>query len=435
MEHKSSSNLLLQGTISDVAFGGEGIMRNEGLVVFAPFTAPEDEVEIAITQKKKSFARGVVTKFIKSSHLRRTPLCPHFSICGGCQLQHLPYEQQLHLKQKWVADALAKIGKITLDSPPPIIRAPKEWEYRRKIRLKLQYKDSHYLLGYISHDQTNLLPIQTCPIFNTDNSIFANLKKVLDLLPAASHTAEIGRFTLLKYDFEKYLIHIEFNHSFPNSTIDTLLQYFSNCEMWIGGLITTSTKKYGWGLDKGTWQVGPLHLEFSPLAFIQNFPEQSLVIYQRIEQIVIDLKVSSVLDLYCGIGATTLLIGNKGIKAHGVESNADAIECAKQNQIRNKVSNVAFSCSTVEQALKNKLKQLNPDLIIVNPPRVGLSPLATELLLNYKPKHLLYISCMPATLARDIAKFKIKGYKVTEICLYDMFPQTTHVETLILLSL
>lgn len=352
--HSHHIGQIIQGKVSSMAAGGLGIIRDQGLVIFVPFTIEDEIVEVEIIALFKNYASGKLKKLIESSPFRVQPKCPVYGRCGGCQLQHMHMDKQLEFKQKMIQESFHKIAKMDLPLFP-ITATSSPWGYRRHIRVKRKGPN----IGFIGIDNRSFIEIDHCPIFSFEK---------LELEP--------GQRVVLK---SKLL------------------------EMEVFGL----------------------SIHFSPQAFLQNNEEQSHLIYKKVYEKIMTLQPKKVLDLYCGIGIMSLLIAREGIKTLGIELNPTAIELAKKNAVLNHISCSKFISSSVEKCLPG-LKDY--EIVIVNPPREGLDPIALEALKLMGPKDIFYISCMPQTLARDVERL---GYRIENGYAFDMFPQTMHVETLV----
>ena len=422
--HPTSS--LLSGKITDLAFGGEGILRQEGCVVFVPFVVPGDEITCQLVQKKKSFVRANLIEVQVPSSDRIKPLCPHFGLCGGCQLQHLNYQAQLEAKQKWVQDALIRIGGMNV-SVNPIHPAVQQWAYRRHIHLKLRPKNHTFEAGYITTDHHSLLQIQECPIFLSSKELL--LKEIQEFVgKIPSNGSEEGKLTLLKQDQGQFFLHFHFKY-LPSNIEELIQQAASQHSHWQSITVSSMNKTITVGEKYAQVIIEGILFQYSARAFMQNHPEQSLNIYTQILNIADQTKPQHILDLYCGIGISSLLLAKRNYSVTGVELNREAIQLAKQNAKENTIKKAKFLQGDVKDLLPSLIKQ-NNDFVIINPPREGLYPEVVDTLVNSPVKNLIYISCMPSTLARDLKKLSQK-YEVVSCQPYDMFPQTAHVETVI----
>lgn len=319
--------------VSNIAFGGDGVVRHEGLVVFVPFVLPGEQVEFEITQSKKAHAFGRLIRILNTHPDRIAPKCEYYGHCGGCQLQHANYDLQLKIKQQFVEDALTRIGKLKDIKISPIIGTNHQWTYRRRIKLHTRGNQ----VGFMGVDGHSFVPITHCEIFSG---------KSLDL---------------------------------------------------------------------------------DPDIFVQAHPEQSERLYQDLIEAIRPLGKSKILDLYCGMGILTGKLADLGFNMTGIELNSKAINWAKNNHAQK----IDWVIADVAKVTASYLKKDRPEIILVNPPRTGLNPEVLSALVRYKPKHVFYTSCMPATLARDLKILTEAGYAIKNCQPYDLFPQTTHVETVV----
>lgn len=420
---------IIEGEIETIAFGGEGILRYRGFVIFVPFTAVGDRISCRITEVKRSFAKGLLVELKDPSQYRTQPKCPYFGTCGGCQLQHLNREAQLKYKLTAVTDALKRIGHLSIP-PFHIIPATHNWSYRRHITLHLKPKDHGFEAGYIGQDNHSLVTIQTCPIFNEPQQpILQQLQQLVKQLP---HSSQEGRLTVLKNHRDQFILYFQFQHPWKGhlSYLQSTLQQSPHLA---GFIIQTPEEHLSLGDPYCEEKFEGLTFRFSPETFIQNHPEQSLNIYRHIRQLATQSPQSHILDLYCGFGMTSLLLAQQGYPVTGIEWTPDAIQFAKDNASFNHLKNVHFIQGDVEKILPHWLKNHRASLIIVNPPRQGVIKKTLQMMLKAKIESLIYVSCLPTTLARDL-NLLCQYYQLQEGTVYDMFPQTAHVETLVYLK-
>lgn len=417
------------GNVSAIAFGGQGIVRLNGFVIFVPFSAPGDKVRGVITSRKKQFATGKIIELLESSPLRTTPLCPYYGTCGGCQLQHLSPEAQLDYKKNAIEEAFQRIAKLTDIPISPAVASPHPWAYRRHIKLHLQVIQGQFQAGYIGTDNQTLLPIQQCPIFlPAKNPIFGKIQTLLKKLHAVD--GNYGQVTIIKQPHEKVLVAFAFNRM-PGNIQQVMENALEKIPEWTGLIARSDKQMFEWGTAMAMTDLEGLHFHFSPFAFMQNHPEQSLRIYQSILDLAKKSEPKEILDLYCGIGISTLLLARHGFQTAGVESNPTAIALARNNAKLNNISTAAFIQADVGKILNQLTKNRKCELVIVNPPRAGLDDRTMRSLIAAAPREIIYISCMPSTLARDLHHLCQNNYKIHSIQPYDMFPQTAHVETVV----
>lgn len=378
-------------------------------VVFIPFTAPGDEVECQITSLKKNYAEGELVEVLSPSPERVTPRCPYFGVCGGCQLQHLNYETQVDHKRNVVQDALKRVYpdvKVSISKADPI------WEYRRHITLTLKEGK----LGYYALDNRTVIPVKECPIFTSkEDPIFDRIQHIASCCSG-------GKVKILKTVEHTYIAAFHFKEIPPRfwHLAEDVLQ---------DPLIGILANGKGKGITETQIVVEGTSFTVDPFTFLQVHPEQSREIYAFIKNYMAERKPHLLLDLYCGMGISTVLAAPYVEKVIGVERNGRAIERAKAH----KIPHVHFLAKDVEEALPSLLRQ-KPDTALVNPPREGLDKRVARQLAESSLLRILYISCQPATLARDLQVFKDKEFKLKWVQAFDMFPQTGHVETLVVLE-
>lgn len=426
-----SIHQIIEGEIESIAFGGAGVLRYRGFVVFIPFTAIGDHISCRILEVRRSFAKGILLELKRSSKNRILPRCPYFGTCGGCQLQHLNQEAQLRYKQNAVHDALNRIGHLSLPHFD-ILAAAENWAYRRHITLHLRSCDDGLEAGYIGYDNRSFVTVQQCPIFTeAKDPIIPWLQRLIKKLPTAG-SKEI-RATLLKNQRNQYILFLQFNADLdfkPKIFQDTL----QTSPEVAGILIQTPKQKMEFGEIYCEQQLEGLAFRYSPETFVQVHPEQSARIYREVGRLALMCGKGPILDLYCGFGITSLLLAKQGQSVTGIEANPHAILFAKENAALNQLKHVNFLQGNVEAILPKWLKTHAASLVIVNPPRQGLAKTVIERLLKLRAQAIIYVSCMPATLARDL-QILSEYYQVKEGKIYDMFPQTAHVETLVWLQL
>lgn len=428
---KPQHNETIQITIQRLGIHGEGIGSYEGFTMFVEGALPGERVQAVITDVRKNFGRARAVEFLDTSPHRVKPPCPVFGRCGGCQLMHLDYEHQLETKRQRVVDALQRIGKIDHEVLP-CVPSPSPLSYRNKIQLP--YKDSR--LGLYAFNSHDLVEIERCYIHcPLGEKAFQHIKAILKkspseklrhvLIKTAVHTDQVLVILVTEgeSDITKLAQHIKTGMPEIQGVVQNINQAPGNV---ILGPINRILEGEGHIMDR----ICGLNFKVSPASFFQVNPAQAEHLYQKALE-VCDLKgTETVLDAYCGVGTLSLLLAQKAKKAIGVESVAEAISDAQENARLNGIENASFTCALAEDFIGSLS---NIDAAVINPPRKGCDPLFLEKLIALKPKKLVYISCDPATLARDLAILQTGNYRIKEVQPFDMFPQTTHVETLVYL--
>lgn len=404
---------MVKGIVDKVVFGGKGIVRSEGLVIFVDDVLPNEEIEFEITQKKKNFSIAKLVNCITTGPDRVNARCPHFGSCGGCQLQHIRYEKQLELKREWLFDTLKRVGGVDVEVPITVHAAEHPYGYRNKIILHAKEGK----IGFVSRSH-ELFDVQCCPIFiDQETDLFALL-----------HKANIVDATISVFK-EPKAIHIKYEGMLPNDS-KMVYELFSGQ----GYKVQIEARDQSIG-DELAFEivVEDVICSFSPKVFIQNAPRQFSRVYKTVLDSIKAIGYSGpILDLYCGVGILSLLLAKRGHKVTGIELNDKAVGYAKGALQRNGITSARFFSTASESCMRYKDKE-SWGVWIVNPPRTGLSDRMKQEILQAKPKYLYYISCDPATLARDLAKL-CQIYRIESVDLFDMFSQTTHFETVVCLK-
>ena len=393
---------------------GRGITYINGKIAFVKDTLPGEEIELKIIKENSKLIEAEPTSFLKESQLRVKELCPYYKECGGCNLLHMSYEEQIKYKQSKIVDIMKKYADINSEVIKQIVPCDRQFHYRNKITLKVEEK-----LGYFKEKTYELIPIEKCLLVNDKiNEIIKILNGYTDL----SNIKEviIKSFTDKETMLIIYLQEDEINANLLNylsNHVDNIIVYDSNKKM---------IKRIGKSniiarLKKKQFKIGAN-------SFFQVNMDQTLKIYDKIAEYLSKSEDSTVLDLYCGVGSIGLYSVSNYAKLIGVEIVPEAIENAKTNAELNSMGNTKFLVGDTKTILMHS--NYKADTIIVDPPRAGLDKSVIEDIKKINPNMLIYLSCDPITLARDL-KLLSDLYDVDELIPYDMFPNTYHVETLV----
>ena len=453
--------------IEDIGAEGKSIAKVEGKIVFVPYGIPGDIVDVQVTTSRKKFYEGYITNFHKKSDIRTNPFCEHFGICGGCKWQNLPYKEQLKYKQKQVTDHFERIGKITGYKINPIKPSEDTRYYRNK--LEFTFSDSRWLtekelrsditfddrtaLGFhVPKKFDKIIDIENCYLQrNPSNDIrlairefarqhqfsFFNILKqegfLRNLIIRTTETDEIMVIISFFYDDppkrEQLLNHVAERFPFITSLMYVINEK-QNETLYDQDIILFK------GSDHIIEVLDNLSFKIGPKSFYQTNSKQTAVLYNIVEKMA-DLTCEDVVyDLYTGTGTIANYLARKCKKVIGIEIVPEAIEDAKINARQNNLKNVSFYTSDVKDIIHEDFIKQNgrPDVIILDPPRAGIHNKVTESLLELKAGKIVYVSCNPATQARDLNILKEK-YSVDEIQPVDMFPHTHHVENVTKLTL
>jgi len=466
-------------TITDVAAEGKSLARVDDQVVFVPFAVPGDVVDLQVTKKKHKYCEARVLRFIKYSNVRAIPKCNHFGICGGCKWQNLPYGEQLKAKQKQVFDQLTRIGKVELPEFRPILGSVKQFGYRNKLEFGFSNKrwltneqvasgetfDNMNAVGFhITGAFDKIYPIEKCWLmddlhndirnairdyaFNHGLSFYdirAQHGMLRDIMIRNSNTGEwmlliqFGKEETVEETHDSggakltpaghgLLQHIA--DSFPQIT-SLLWVYNPKCNDTFGDLPVYVFK----GNDHIFETMENLRFKVGPKSFYQTNTEQAYHLYSVARDFAGLTGSELVYDLYTGTGTIANFVAGKAKKVIGIEYVPEAIEDAKVNSRINNIDNTLFYAGDMKDILTEDFiaEHGRPDVIITDPPRAGMHQDVVDTILHAHPKRIVYVSCNPATQARDLALMD-SLYKVTAVQPVDMFPHTPHVENVVLLE-
>ncbi len=444
-------NELYRAAVSGFTSEGLGVCRVEGWAVFVPNAAPGEEYDLRITHVGKNAAYGKIETIITKSPQRVNRQCPYAKLCGGCDFWHLSYEAELEIKAQRVLDALNRLGGQNLQSLP-ITGAKSCLSYRNKAQFPVAPEKNSLAAGFFKKGTHELISIDRCLIQPeaADRAKAAVLAwaKEYRIAPydEAAHTG------LLRHIFVRYgaqtgelLVCLVVNgEKLPREKelvaalrekLPGLKSVALNCNTRKGNAVLGEKTRILWGADAIEDVLCGLRFRISPRSFYQVNHDQAEVLYEKAIAAAGLTGEETVLDLYCGTGTITLCLAKKAKKAIGVEIIPAAIEDAKENARRNGMENAEFFCADAGQAAqKFALEGTAPHVIVVDPPRKGLSPDVIQAMAQMSPKKIVYVSCDPATLSRDVKLLSEKGYALKSAEAVDMFPRCSHIETVCLLS-
>ena len=428
--------------IDRLAHLGSGVGRVDNRVIFIPFTAPGDTVIARITHKKKHHFQGEIKEIVSQSPFRNPPPCDVFGICGGCHWQHLVYSTQLELKEQTFGDLLRRIGKVESVEQPPVIPSPWEYSYRSRVQLHTQYRVPHYILGFFKEASHEIIQFQHCHISNPlINSVLQGLRSFLDLwVPKPTIR---GVDLNVSVDDERVIAILHVSPHFiregrilfrnPQAVHPQLMGI-----VLIGGgrgkkpvEMGETLAKYSWNSPRGI----KIRYRVGPLSFSQVNPQQNQRLIQAVWELAEMRGNEKVLDLFCGVGNLTFPLSLRAQYAIGIDENPWAVKDARFAQKLNPIRDVEFMCMSVERALHERPKKiLKPDIVVIDPPRAGCKQIIKGIV-ELGASKIIYISCDPGTLARDLKGLQLGGYIPVKTQPLDMLPQTYHIESVTLLRM
>jgi 23S rRNA (uracil1939-C5)-methyltransferase len=399
--------------LTDMTFGGDALGRlPDGRAVFIPFGLPGETVKVRLTSEKPTFARGEIVEVITPSPQRIAPLCPHFGVCGGCSYQHLAYPDQLLLKQKIVADQLRRLGGLVDFPVDPVVASPSPWNYRNTVQFHVSPTGR---LGFQRASSNAFVEVSECHLpQDAINQLWPQLN--------LEEGSGITRADLREGADEDLLLTLEsqvddppeFEVDFPISVVYT------------GPSSTTVLS----GEEFVIMPVLSRNFKVSSASFFQTNLPQAEAMVKKVLSLAGDLKGRTVLDAYCGVGLFSAFLAEKAGQLIGIELSDSACDDFAVNL--DEFENVSLYIGAVEEILPSL--ELTPNIVVIDPPRAGLDQKVVAAITAAAPEKVIYVSCDPSTLARDIKRFAGQGYMVKSVTPFDQFPQTHHIECISLLE-
>jgi 23S rRNA (uracil1939-C5)-methyltransferase len=429
--------------INDLGISGEGVGNIQGFTIFVEGALPLETVEAQIILLKKNYGIAKLLKIIKSSPNRIKPPCPLFDRCGGCQIMHLDYPKQLEVKGKRVKDAFQRIGKHELVHTPVTHPSIRSFAYRNKIQLPVVADHMGKLqVGLYAKGSHDVVFVDTCLIHSAlGDRVYQAIVTILQqssIKPYSErdHRGELRHLLMRTAVFSKEVLVVLVTTSDVSSEIKNIAQQIMNIPNVAGVMHHKNSRRGNVVLDKDFTnlcgvsfieeELSGLRFKVSAASFFQVNPYQASHLYQKAIDLAELDEASQVLDAYCGIGTLSLLIAKKAQHVIGVECVHQAILDAHENAKLNGIKNVEFICNLSELAIAS-LSSI--DVVFLNPPRKGCDSSVLFELKRLQPRIIMYISCDPATLARDAQILISYGFQLSQVETFDMFPQTMHVET------
>lgn len=437
--------------IESLGNSGEGVGRYEGFTVFVPFALPGERISARITLVKKNYAVGALVEILKPAPYRVEPTCPVYGTCGGCQLQHVTYEEQLRLKTQKVRDIMERIGKTNPDLVQPALGPDNPWHYRNKMQIPVGADSAKgAVLGFYAMGSHDIVPCTNCAIQNDGNNqivaVCERLIRETGLMPYNEVTAEgmirhiIGRigekgWMVIIVSTAKTLPQAEYWVSEIRKNLPQVTSIVLNHNPRKTNIIMGRDCTLLWGDETIRDTIDDLKFRLSPHSFFQVNPEQTLVLYKKALEFANLTGEETVIDAYCGTGTISLFLAKQAKHVIGIEIVEPAIVDAKANAERNGITNVEFIAADAAKEMPNLVKRgVKADVVVFDPIRAGCKEEVLKAAASMKPKHMVYVSCNPASMARDIVVLRGLGYEVETVQPVDMFPMTAHVETVALLS-
>ncbi|RFU68931.1 23S rRNA (uracil(1939)-C(5))-methyltransferase RlmD [Peribacillus saganii] len=437
----------------DLTHDGAGVAKIDGYPVFVPNALPGEKGQVKITKVNKGYGFGRLMELYEKSDYRIDVPTEEAHKFGGCQLQHISYEGQLAYKEKQVREVLARIGKLEDVKVHPILGMDNPWKYRNKAQVPVGEKDGKLIAGFFkprSHEivDTNESVIQLPEV----NEAIQTVKEICTELEIPAYHEEshkgVLRHIMARYGQqtgELMVVLVTRTADLPQKhqlveeitvRLPKVKSIIHNINSKRTNVIMGEKTKVLWGSEVIYDYIGDVKFAISALSFYQVNPVQTKVLYDKALEYAGLTGEESVIDAYCGIGTISLFLAQKAKKVFGVEIVPEAIEDAKRNAELNDIRNAEFAAGAAETVIPEWYKAgNNADVLVVDPPRKGCDEALLNTIIEMKPKKVVYVSCNPATLARDLRILEDGGYRTIEVQPVDMFPMTTHVEVVTVLEL
>lgn len=443
---------VIEVPIRRIGINGEGIGYHQQQVVFIDGAIPGEIVSARVTQVKPSFVRAKLIKWKKKSAYRVEPRCPVYHQCGGCQLQHIDRRMQRRLKRELLEEAFAKYTRLSTIPIEPTITMDDPWFYRNKAQLPVSMIAGKVVMGMYSASSRRLVDVSDClvqhPLINKTLQTARDISEKLGISIYDEKKHEgVLRHLVARISFatgEIQLVLVTRTKTFPQEQAfvaemckqapqvkSIILNHNPNRT----SLVLGEKNRLLWGKEKLEERIGDLVFLLSPRAFFQLNPLQTEKLYDEVAKVAHLTGTETVVDAYCGVGTIGLWLAAKAKRVIGVEVIPDAVADAKENAKRNGIENAEFYTGQAEALLPVWAGEgLRPDVVVVDPPRTGLHDALIDTLLNLKVPRIVYVSCNPATLAKDCDRLLRGGYSLKKVVPLDMFPQTAHVESVTLMT-
>ncbi|MCK8816049.1 23S rRNA (uracil(1939)-C(5))-methyltransferase RlmD [Natroniella sulfidigena] len=437
--------------LEDLATGGDAVGRVDGFVIFIPGGIPGETVKVEITQVKKSYGRAKIIEVIEQSAERVQPSCQEDEDCGGCQISYLDYQAQLKYKRKIVRDTIERIAKLTEVEVNPVKGMDNPFFYRNKAQFPVAMQEEEVITGFYALGTHQLIELDDCRIQHPlINRVIREAIELIEEYEVSIYDEQqhqgLLRHLVVRVGVctnQAMLIFVTKDEEFPAGVeiatellerIPELVSINQNINPEETNVVLGRRTKQLVGQDHIIDYIGPIKYKISPLAFFQVNTLQAKVLYDQVVEYAQLSGSERVLDAYCGVGSIALYLARFAKEVWGIEVVEEAIKAAKENAELNGIDNCKFKVGKVRNVLPRLKEELKPEVIVVDPPRKGCHQEVLATFAELEPERIVYVSCDPASLARDLKYLTEVGYQVEEIQPVDMFPQTFHVETVVVLE-
>lgn len=434
---------------------GEGVGRAEGFTFFVQGALPGERVRAKVMKMKKQYGYARLEELLLKSPSRVEPPCDIYKECGGCQLQHFDYPAQLEWKKQHVVDNLVRIGKLNMEEivVHPTIGMDEPWQYRNKAQVPVGASsvDGQLVAGFYARGSHRIIDMDDCLIQHEHNDeVIRVVKRIGRELDASTYNEETGR-GILRHVMartgvvtgEIMVVLVTNGKKLPSVDrwIERIRQELPGVKSIVQNVNERNTNvifgdetRVLWGSDVIYDELDGIRFAISARSFYQVNPSQTVELYRKAVEYAGLTGAETVIDAYCGIGTISLFLARQAGRVYGVEIVPEAIEDAARNAELNGITNASFEAGPAEVVIPRwRTEGITADVIVVDPPRKGCDPALLDTILAMKPERVVYVSCNPSTLARDLRVLEDGGYKTVEVTPVDMFPWTVHVESVVLM--
>lgn len=445
-------NDLFEVEITGMTHEGIGVGKKDGMAVFVQDVIDGELVISKVIKTTKNYAVARVERWLRKSPYRQQPFCPVYKRCGGCNLQHLTYEKQLEFKRQVVTDNLTRIGGFKDISVNPVIGMDNPMNYRNKAQYPLGIGNNGPIAGFYARRSHEIIDSESCGIQNTrSESVRNTIIKFLRETGIAIYDEKTGKGILRhiitrvsQYNGDVMVILVVTKEKFPE--MDKLVQHIKKEIPFVKSIVLNINKRRdnvilgdkvitAYGSDTLLEKLGQFSFHISPLSFFQVNPVQTVALYEKAVEFAGLTGQETVFDLYCGIGTISHFLSVKAKKVIGVEVVEEAVQAAIKNARLNNIQNMEFHCSAAEEIVPKLFQEgLRADIVVVDPPRKGCDQILLDTMVKMNPTRIVYVSCNPSTLARDLKHLSENGYVINAVQPVDMFPWTFHVECVVLIT-
>lgn len=439
-------NDYIEVVFEDLTHDGAGVAKVEGYPLFVKNALPGEKAKIKVIKVNKGYGFGRLEEILEQSPYRVDAPCPIYKECGGCQLQHLSYEGQLLAKEKQVRDVLTRIGKLENVKVHPVLGMSEPWRYRNKAQVPVGEREGGLIAGFYQQRSHEIIDMEACMIQQEKNDeVVQAVKRICTKYGVTAYNEQRHKGTLRhimarhgQVTKEVMVVLVTRTSELPNKekivkeiveSVEGVKSIIQNVNSKKTNVILGDETRVLWGEEVIYDLIGNVKFAISSRSFYQVNPEQTKVLYDQALTYAELSGQETVIDAYCGIGTISLFLAQKAQKVYGVEIVPEAIADANRNADLNGIDNVEFAVGEAEVVIPNWYKEgIVADVLVVDPPRKGCDDALLQTIIEMRPKKVVYVSCNPATLARDLRVLEDGGYRTVEVQPVDMFPHTTHVE-------